>query len=340
MEPHESEQTKPIAIFERSESQRRRGRWMLFGALGMACASVLGFLFALVNRLDQIHLHLVSTLPMLMAAGLLTGGWTLSRGARRVTIDDEGLQIEHRNGTRRYRWSEIGWAAVADAPMSQQKRLHLYDRSGAKVASLSEAFQGFDDLVAIVKLRVADQCPAVAGDIQLRKARKSAIIMASFASVIILVSAGLAWMTYKEQRATDMLETDAVEGVAAIDRLFVAPNGFTTRVEYTVTNEAGETGSRNAEIEPAYHAELTEANAKTIPVLFVPAEPAVSRLQHGEIIDDDVLKSPAGGYGLSAMAILLGLFFLGGAALQWRGWDIDLDSKTGKISIKRFGEGG
>jgi len=30
----------------------------------------------------------------------------------------------------------------------------------------------------------------------------------------------------------------------------------------------------------------------------------------------------------------------GAAALQWRGWDIDLDSKTGKISIKRFGTGG
>jgi hypothetical protein len=33
------------------------------------------------------------------------------------------------------------------------------------------------------------------------------------------------------------------------------------------------------------------------------------------------------------------LFLLVGAGLQWNGWDIDLDSKTGKISIKRFGTG-
>ncbi len=59
---------------------------------------------------------------------------------------------------------------------------------------------------------------------------------------------------------------------------------------------------------------------------------AISRLQHGEIFDDDFMKSPAGGYGLSALAALMCIFFFGAAALQWKGWDIDLDSKTGKIS--------
>ena len=46
-----------------------------------------------------------------------------------------------------------------------------------------------------------------------------------------------------------------------------------------------------------------------------------------------------GGYGMSAVGLVVGLFFLGASVLQWRGWDIDLDSKTGKISIKRFGTG-
>ena len=73
--------------------------------------------------------------------------------------------------------------------------------------------------------------------------------------------------------------------------------------------------------------------------MFVPAEPAISRLQRGEVIDDDFMKSPVGGYGLSALAALMCIFFLGAAALQWKGWEIDMDSKTGKISIKRFGEG-
>ncbi len=339
MEPRESLQAKLISVFERSEGQQRRGTWMLFGSAGLACVSVLGLLFAIFNRVDQLTLHSLSTVPMIMAFGLLTAGWTLSRGPRRVTIDDDGLQIDQSGRIRQHWWSEVGWATVVATGMSQQKCLVVYDKSGRKVASLSEAFRNFDDLVAIVKSKVADQPGAVAGDIQSRKARKSAIFTASFASAMIVASASLAWTTYEKQRAANLLETDAVEGVATIDRLSVAPNGITTRVEYTVANEAGEAGSRNAEIEPAYHAALTEADAKTIPVLFVPREPAVSRLHRGEIMDDDFIKSPIGGYGLSALTTLVSLFFLGAAALQWIGWDIDLDSKTGKISIKRLGEG-
>lgn len=338
MEPLERKQGNPVSVFEPLESRRRRGRWMLLGSAGLACLGVLGFLFAMFTRVDQLTLHAVSTLPMILAFGLLTGGWTLCRGPRRVTIDDDGLDVERTGATKRHPWSEIGWATVA-AGMSQQKHLVVYDTSGGKLASLSEAFRNFDQLVAAVMSKVADQPEAISGDIQLRKARKSAIFMASFASVIVIVSASIAWMTYREQRAAKLLQTSAVEGVATIDRLFVAPNGVTTRVEYTVTGEAGETGSRNAEIEPAYHAELTKSGAKTVPVLFVPAEPAISRLAHGEVKDDDFLNSPLGGYGLSALAVLMALFFLGAAVLQWKGWDIDLDSKTGKISIKRFGEG-
>ncbi len=332
------EQAERIVQFERSESQLRRGKWMLLGGVGFACVAVLGFLLAVSSRADQLAVHAMSTLPMIIAFGLLTGGWTLSRGPRGVSIDDAGLQIKESGGTKRYQWIEIGWATVAATLMSQ-RRLVLYDISGKKVASLSEAFQNFDDLTATVKSKVADQLSAIGPDMQLRRARKSAVFTASVASVMILAAAALAWMTYREQRAASLLETDAVEGVATLDRLFVAPDGFTTRVEYTVANEAGESGSRNAEVEPQYHADLLEADARRVPVMFVPAEPAISRLRHGEVIDDDFMNSPAGGYGLSALAILMCIFFLGVAALQWKGWDIDMDSKTRKISIKRFGEG-
>ena len=191
----------------------------------------------------------------------------------------------------------------------------------------------------MMKSKVDAECSERSGDIRRRKARKSAVLMAGFASIMILVAAFIAWMTYEEQRTAKLLETDAIEGVATIDRLFVAPNGFTTRVEYSCANEAGETGSRNAEIEPAYHAELTAAGAQTIPVVFVPSEPAISRLRRGEIIEDDFLKTPVGGYGLAVLATVMCLGLLGVAALQWNGWDFGHDSKTGKFSIKRFGEG-
>ncbi len=333
------ENAQQSVVFERSESQLRRGKWMLLGGVGSACVAVLGFLLAVVSRADQLALHAITTLPMIGALGLLTGGWTLIRGPRSVLIDDAGFQIKEGGKTKRHQWIEVGWVTVTGTATSQ-RRLVLYDISGKKVASLSEAFQNFDDLTATVKSKVADQLSASGPDIQLRKARKSAVFTASFAAVMIVATAAVAWMTHREQRAARLLETVAVEGVATVDRLFVAPNGFTTRVEYTVANEAGESGSRNVEIEPEYHADLLAADAKSIPVMFVPAEPAISRLQRGEVIDDDFMKSPAGGYGLSALVTLMCVFFLGAAALQWKGWDIDIDSKTRKISIKRFGEGG
>lgn len=57
------------------------------------------------------------------------------------------------------------------------------------------------------------------------------------------------------------------------------------------------------------------------------------------MIDDDPAASPIMMYGLSALVAAMSLLLFVGGALQWRGWDIDLDSKTGKLSIKRFGEG-
>ena len=282
---------------------------------------------------------------MTMAFGLFSGSWALLRGPRGVVVDSDGIQIEESGvRTSQHCWDEIGWATVDATAMSQQRRFILYDQSGKTIASISESLQGFEDLVAVVKAQVSDRQLTSGGDsvadgIRLRKARKSAIFMVCVAFVLILVSASTAWMTYQEQQANRLLETNGVEGSGTIDRLFVAPNGFTTRVEYTVTSKNGETGSRNVEIEPEYHAELLQSDAKTIPVTYVPSDPSIGRLQQGEVVEDDFVKSPLGSYGLSALVTLMCLFFLTAAVMQWNGWDLDLDSKTGKISLTRFGEG-
>jgi hypothetical protein len=73
--------------------------------------------------------------------------------------------------------------------------------------------------------------------------------------------------------------------------------------------------------------------------MYVPNEPQFSTLVQGEVKSTDFLDSPAGGMTLAGVASLLGLFLLGVGVMQFLGWDIDLDSKTGKLSVKRFGEG-
>ncbi len=127
----------------------------------------------------------------------------------------------------------------------------------------------------------------------------------------------------------------AVPGEARIERRFLAPNGVTPRLEYRITTADGLTATRNAEVTRDDWDRLEEAS--NVPVVYVADEPAISRLTEGEPESKDLMDRPAVMYGLSIAGGLLCLLLLVAAALQWRGWDIDLDSKTGKVSIKRFG---
>lgn len=53
----------------------------------------------------------------------------------------------------------------------------------------------------------------------------------------------------------------------------------------------------------------------------------------------DSFENPVIGYGLLTVVAAMSVVFLAGAVLCGGGWSIDLDSKAGKISIRRFGEG-
>lgn len=76
-----------------------------------------------------------------------------------------------------------------------------------------------------------------------------------------------------------------------------------------------------------------------MPIITVPDDPSISQLAMGEVISDDISDKPIGQYGICALAGLMAWFFIVGSVLQWKGWDIDFDSKTHQFSIKRFGTG-
>jgi hypothetical protein len=215
--------------------------------------------------------------------------------------------------------------------------LTLYDTRGKTIGSLSDAFEGFDTLVEQVQSHIARKADATAPAIQKRKGRKSAVFVASVALILAAVSIANLWMAFEEKRTAKLLQEAGVTGEAEIVRRFTAPNGITRRLEYRVSGVGGQTGTRNAEVTPAYWDSLE--NAKTVPVIYIPDEPAVSRLVEGEVESRDLSDSPAVMIGLSVVLIAMCVVFLAAAVMQWRGWDIDLDSKTGKISIKRFGVG-
>jgi hypothetical protein len=104
-----------------------------------------------------------------------------------------------------------------------------------------------------------------------------------------------------------------------------------------VKTPAGGAPLRNAEVKRDYWDSLE--GASTVPIITVPGEPDISRLAEGEVQDNDFLKQPLGAYSLAGLGGLVSLLLLGVGLMQLSGWDIDLDSKTGKVSIKRFGTG-
>lgn len=332
--------TEPLEaelIFSRSESARSTATWCLVGGVAASGFAVVGFCLALITRIGHFAMQSITTVPMLLGIGLLAAARVLSRTPTQVSVGPQGVCIEDRRGQRRYCWADIGWAGTGTTTMGFRRQLTLYDTRGKAIASLSDAFDGFDSLVAHVQSHIAGKADTTAAAIQKRKGRKSAVFVAAVALILAAVSVANLWMAFEEQRTARLLQEAGVPGEAEIVRRFVAPNGVTRRLEYRVIGAGGQTGTRNAEVTPAYWDSLE--GAKTVPVIYVPQEPAVSRLAEGEVESRDFADSPGVMIGLSVLLIAMCVVFLAAAVMQWCGWDIDLDSKTGRISITRFGAG-
>jgi hypothetical protein len=221
--------------------------------------------------------------------------------------------------------------------MGFQRSLGIFDVKGRKLADLSDAIEDFDGLVDLIKQHIAAKGDQTADKIQFSKAKRTATLSAVVGVLALVISGFLAWSNHNEIRAARLLEQSAVPGRAEIEERFLAPNGVTPRLVYRVTTADGRSATHNAEVERRVWDKLE--GAKSVPVLYVPEDPSISRLLIGEVQSRDSFQNPIVGYGLPAAGAALGLFFIGAAILLSFGWSIDLDSKTGKLSIKRFGSG-
>src|SRR5262249_14809514 len=110
----------------------------------------------------------------------------------------------------------------------------------------------------------------------------------------------------------------------------------TRRLEYRVAGPDGQGPTENVEVEPDYWDELE--GARTVPVIVVPDEPGISRLEEGQVTRDEFTKTPLGGYALAALGGLMALFLLGMSPLVWNGWALSQDPKTKTWAIKRYGK--
>lgn len=325
-------------VYFRKPSALQASWWPFAGGIAALGFAALGFAIALVGRVGQFVLQMMVTGPALVGLALLAASRMAARTPSQITVGPEGLCIDHdRKPREKIPWSDIAWAAVGNAGLTQQKQLLVYDPQGRVLASLGDSFEDFDRLIKQIQRSVAGRQDGAADAVRRQKARRSAVVTAGISLVLTGVAVANYWMASEQARAAALLESDAVPGEAEIVRRFVAPNGVTKRLEYRVTGENGQTAMRNAEVTGRYWRSLESAT--TVPIRYVPAEPAISRLIEGEVESDDLSESPDFMKGLSVVLGCLCALFFAGAALQWFGWDIDLDSRTGKVSIKRFGAG-
>jgi hypothetical protein len=322
--------------FLRPQSAGSNGTLLMLAGVAGMCVAALGFALAIYARPGQLALHSMTTLPAILSVGALTAGWRLLRTPGRVIVGSDGLTIETSRGERRLRWSDVGSAGVETGGMTHRRLLNITDVDGKSIAKLDQSFDDFDAMVAIISRHVEAKGDDTSARILRKKARRNAILAFTVGLFMAVACIFVAWTTRAEQRAGRLLAEKGEPGEAELVRRFVAPNGVTKRIEYRVTSAGKPSGTRNVEVEPDYWESL--AGAKSVPVVFVPDEPGISRLERGEVIEKDLTKRPAGGYLLAALGGLLALFLLGASPLMWNGWDLTHDSKTNRWSVKRFGK--
>lgn len=308
------------------------GVWLIVaGAAGLVLAAV-GFVVAVRGRVDTLALHSMTTFPTLLSIGALTAGWRMLKTPSRVASGRDGLTVETRQGARLLRWDEVGCAAVETAGTSHRRCLNLTDVDGKSLLKLDQSFDRFDEMAAAISRRVEAKGDGTSLRIFQKKARRQGALAFTLGLFLTSACVFVAWDTHASQRAARLLKEKGQPGEAEVVRRFVAPNGVTKRLEYRVAGA----GVTNVEVETALWNGLE--GVRTVPVIYVPGEPGISRLAFGEIREEDFIKTPAGGYGLAAVGGALALFLLVASPFMWDGWDLALDSKTRQWSLKRHGK--
>jgi hypothetical protein len=320
-------------VFAGSEATSRKGLWLIAGACCGFAFAVFGFFASIFLRRSagQMSVHALVTFPAILSLAALSAGWVMRKTPRRVVVGAGGVTVESKHGIRDIGWGEVGAVVIGNAGTSQRKRLNLTDVRGRSLLSIDESFSGFDRLAAAFSRHI----DAKGDDTAMRVLRRKARLTGSMCVVMgLLMGAGSIFMVShvrNEQRAKRLLHEKGELGEGTIVRLFVAPNGFTKRLEYRVANS----DVRNVEVQPDVWNRLQ--GAKTVQVIYVADEPNISRLLAGEVVENDFTETPVGGYGMAALCALVATFMTVAGAFVFLGWDLGQDSRTKRWHLKRYG---
>jgi hypothetical protein len=314
--------------------------WLYFwGGVGLLVLAGIGLFAAIRTNADMFQLQLMANVPTLFAVGCFVVAWRSRRAPLEVVLTEHEVTIRGRHSTETtIPLAELTMATVHAEPFTRRRRLNLFDRAGRRVAVVSDAIQPFDELVEILQHEVKRHADDRTAAVRLRKSRRQAVVLVLAALFVGGLGTTLFVVDRIEAADARLLAEQGHPATAKMLRHFTAPNGTTRRVEYRVTDAAsGKTADHDVEVQRDVWVLMSKATE--LPVVAVPGRPDVAKLVYGEVKDDGLGTSPKMKLLLYFAVGVMCLFFLVAAVLNWRGIDIDLDSKTGKISIKRFGEG-
>lgn len=318
-------------VFENPYSKSGSSTYLFLGGFCLVGVAIVGFLAAIWGRGGQMALHATTTLPMIFAVGLFARGFSRRRTPSRLVVDSDGMEIGFGQDAKRYHWSEIGSAVTANVLNTPKTCLRVTDTAGKTIIKVDESFPGYERLVELVQSHIDAKPDDDATRILARKAKRAAIGFAFFGCFLATAAVFIALQTRWDQRALKLLADKGVVGEGEIVSRFTAPDGVTKRLEYRVAGSA----VRNAEVHPVFWEAIEDA--ETVPVIYVPDEPDISRLGIGEVAEKDFLKSPKGAYPLAALGGLMALFMLGYSPFAWKGYDLAFDDKDRTWKVKRYG---
>ena len=177
MEPTPYSSSADEHVFRLKSASGRGSLFWLVAGIGLLVAGVFGFVMAAMTRVDQLTLHLVSTMPCILGIGALSTAWATARSAHAVSVDSQGLAVTYRQEAQRFGWDEIGWAATQPLVMNSARRqMRVYGTDGRLVAKLSDAIENFDVMAALIESRIAVKEDGTADRLLLKKARRMAAL--------------------------------------------------------------------------------------------------------------------------------------------------------------------
>jgi hypothetical protein len=196
--------------------------WLACGVIALTLAAI-GFVLAVVLRVDPFSLHFMTTLPALGGIGALLVGWRTARAPDEVAVGPEGVRIASRGRSSTYGWEEIGWSSIQSGEFFGGRFLKLYDCQGRRLARISSAIEDFDALAKIIAQRIAAKPDQTAQQIQAAKGRKTALLAVGLGGALVVISGFLAWNTRSEIRAAERLKQEGIPGTLRSNNAFWRP---------------------------------------------------------------------------------------------------------------------